>query len=562
PLMDALFACADALESALDSASERAERSPAMVAALKRLHDSAGVRPTDELRVPSAPERTEPVEAVPVDPLEGPGVIVRIRQAKDVQLPGVRAYMVVEKVRALGDVAGVAPPLPVLQAADTPQAFALRLVTAASASDIERAVRSAGDVDRVEVDTSGRRRGRASRLQREVAGGLEDAARAAARGPRFVRMDLARLDVLMNLIGELVITRGRLLQLTAGSSDPALDEEMQRAARLISDLQAEIMTSRMVPVGQIFDRFPRLVRDAARQLNKEVHFVVEGKDIELDRSLLDELGEPLVHLLRNAIDHGIEEPAVRLAAGKARAGRLVLSAARDRAAALVRVTDDGRGVDRARVLARARALALVDAATVELTDEQLFRCIAQPGFSTADAVTEISGRGVGIDAVMSKVRALGGSVQMASVEGAGTVVTIRLPITLAIVRAILARSGGERYALPLTHVRETLEYGEQTVQHVQGREVLVLRDEVLPLMRLRDVVRQGDVAPEGGEIVVIEQGDRRSGLLVDELIGQEEIVVKPFDAARDGLALFSGATILADGAPALIMDVASLFPAG
>jgi len=317
-----------------------------------------------------------------------------------------------------------------------------------------------------------------------------------------------------------------------------------------------------VPVGQVFDRFPRLVRDAARQLSKEVELVVEGKDIELDRSLLDEIGEPLVHLLRNAVDHGIEEPAVRVAAGKARAGRLVLGAARDRAAVLVRVSDDGRGVPRARVLARAKALGLVDAATERLTDEQLFRCIAQPGLSTVEQVSELSGRGVGIDAVLTKTRSLGGSVEMTSVEGAGTTITIRLPITLAIVRAILARSGGERYALPLTHVRETLEYGGGNVQHVKGREVLVLRDEVLPLLHLRDVVRQDGDRGAGGEIVVLERGDRRSGLVVDELIGQEEIVVKQFDAARDGLALFSGATILADGAPALIMDVGSLFHGG
>jgi two-component system chemotaxis sensor kinase CheA len=337
---------------------------------------------------------------------------------------------------------------------------------------------------------------------------------------------------------------------------------MQMAARLVSDLQSEIMTMRMVPVWQVFDRFPRLVRDAARQLGKDVNFVVEGKEIELDRSLLDEIGEPVVHLLRNAIGHGIESPAARVAAGKPRSGRLVLSAARDRAAVLIRVSDDGRGIDRSRVLARARALGLVDEGVREVDDDLLFRLIAQPGFSTADEVSDISGRGVGIDVVQSKARALGGSVELRSVPGEGTAITIRLPITLAIVRALLARSGTECYALPLTHVRETMEYGDGVVQHVAGRRVLVLRDEVLPLLDLRDVVRQEDAAGADGagrEIVVIERGERRSGLVVDELIGQQDIVVKQFDAARDGLALFSGATILADGAPALIMDVGSLF---
>ncbi len=319
---------------------------------------------------------------------------------------------------------------------------------------------------------------------------------------------------------------------------------------------------RMVPVWQVFDRFPRLVRDSARALNKDVTFVVEGKEIELDRSLLDEIGEPIVHLLRNAIGHGIESPAERAAAGKPRAGRLVLSAARDRAAVLIRVSDDGRGIDRPRVLARARALGLVDEGTREVDDDALFRLIARPGLSTAEQVSDLSGRGVGIDAVQVKARALGGSVELKTVAGEGTTITIRLPVTLAIVRALLARSGTERYALPLTHVRETLEYDRDVVQHVKGKPVLVLRDEVLPLLDLREVVRQHATVPAGGpnrEIVVIERGDRRSGLVVDELIGQQDIVVKQFDAARDGLALFSGATILADGAPALIMDVGSLF---
>ena len=564
-LMDALFASADALEGAIDVASEHAVQTPAMIAALQRLRDVAGGSATSEFPAMQMGAAGALVEIAASDPLDGPGVIVRVRQSADTALPGVRAFMTVQRVRALGDVAATHPPVEQLQAATAPQAFAMRVVTTASADEIEAAVRSAGDVAFVEVDVAGRTR-HESRTTIEVVAEGGEGARPSARPTRHVRVDLARLDALMNLIGELVITRGRLLQLTATNGDAALDESMQMAARLVSDLQTEIMTMRMVPVWQVFDRFPRLVRDAARQLNKDVNFVVEGKEIELDRSLLDEIGEPVVHLLRNAIGHGIEPPAARVAAGKPRSGRLVLSAARDRAAVLIRVSDDGRGIDRARVLARARAAGLVDEGTREVDDDTLFRLIAQPGFSTADEVSDLSGRGVGIDVVQAKARALGGSVELKSVPGEGTTVTIRLPVTLAIVRALLARSGAERYALPLTHVRETLEYADDVVQHVKGKRVLVLRDEVLPLLDLRDVVQQ-EGGPENArvgaganrEIVVIERGERRSGLVVDELIGQQDIVVKQFDAARDGLALFSGATILADGAPALIMDVGSLF---
>jgi two-component system chemotaxis sensor kinase CheA len=379
------------------------------------------------------------------------------------------------------------------------------------------------------------------------------------RQQRSVRIDLRRLDTLMNLIGELVITRGRLVQLTGGVDDPALAETVAQTSRLVADLQDEIMTSRMVPVWQVFDRFPRLVRDAARSVGKSVDFTIEGKEVELDRSMLDEVGDPIVHLLRNAIDHGIESPEVRRAQGKPEAGQLTLSAVRDRSAVVIRVTDDGRGIDREKVLRRAKEHGLVDGAKTELTDEELFRIIAQAGFSTADRVTDLSGRGVGIDAVHNRVRALGGSVDMRSAPGRGTTVTLRLPLTLAIVRSLLARLGDETYAIPMTHVSETVELQPAILHTLKGRDVLVLRDEVLPLLRLRQLLGYEGSAPRGVEqVVVVEMAERRAALVVDALIGQQEIVVKQFDGVQRGLTLFGGATILGDGAPALILDVSSL----
>jgi two-component system chemotaxis sensor kinase CheA len=565
-LMDALFAAADALEAGIEGASEGAEPSEAMTAVLQRLHDVAGGGSTSEFR---AMRMTSGGTIVTTDTAEfevaATGVRVTVTQSPSTILPGVRAFMVLTKVRELGELAAVHPSEEELTNSPVPTEFTMRLMTQASRALIEATIRSVGEIERVVIDDAHREPASRSTIgMKSVVAPIEEGATGGAtRLTRHVRIDLSRLDTLMNLIGELVITRGRLLQLTATSADPALVEAMQQASRLIADLQSEIMTSRMVPVWQVFDRFPRLVRDAARLVGKEVQFVVEGKEIELDRSLLDEIGEPIVHLLRNAIDHGIETPEVREAEGKPRAGRLTLSAARDRAAVLIRVSDDGRGIDRNKVLARAKAIGFVDHAVRALDDEQLFRCIAQPGFSTVEKVSGLSGRGVGVDAVLSKARTLGGSVELQTRAFEGTSITIRLPITLAIVRALLARTGGERYALPLTHVRETVEYGPNTVQRIKGKDVLVLRDEVLPLLELSDVVQQPTYARSTGavgrEIVVIERGERRSGLVVDELIGQEDIVVKQFDAPRDGLPLFSGATILADGKPALIMDVGSLF---
>jgi two-component system, chemotaxis family, sensor kinase CheA len=587
-LMDALFAAADALEDGVEHSREGSSLTEGMKRALERLHDVAGGRSTGEFRVMRASGMMQiPVEAV--DALEGDGTLVHVVQEPTTMLAGVRAFMVVQRVRALGELLGAVPSVDQLQAATTPQAFTLRVLTSAGATELEAAVRSAGDVATVRIEE---RRAPAVDVA-VVASGGADAAFAAVEEPaddaapphplrrasdklgvadtlgpaergvapraRHVRIELARLDALLNLVGELVIVRGRLQALVRDEGSDALQEAMGDATRLIADLQSEVMTSRLVPVGQVFDRFPRLVRDVARQLGKDVLFGIEGKEIEIDRSVLDEIGEPVVHLLRNAVDHGLETPEVREAAGKPRAGRLTLAAHRDRSAVVVTVRDDGRGIDRAGVLGRALTLGLVPPGTALLDDDTLLRCIAHPGFSMSTQVTEVSGRGVGVDAVISRVRALGGSVELQTERGAGTSVTLRLPVTLAIVRALLAKVGTERYALPLTHVRETLERGPALVRRVQGREMLVLRDEVLPLLRLREVVHLGpDDAARVEEIVVIERGDRRAGLVVDELTGQEDIVVKAFDGARGGLALFSGATILADGAPALIVDVGSL----
>lgn len=577
-LMDALFAAADALEEGVEGAREDAPMSAAMLRALERLHDVAGGRATGEFRAMRlSGTMAAPVEAIAADDavLDGPGVLVIVAQEAAALLPGVRAFMAVQRLRELGEVRGCVPAVEQLQASTTAQQFTVLLETSAGAAEIERAVRSAGDVATVTVE---RRETAAPTApvpvsEPEAAApprrritdqlGLDELGRpteaAVAPRARYVRIELSRLDSLLNLIGELVIVRGRLQALTRPVPNAALQEAMTAATGLITELQTEIMTSRLVPVGQVFDRFPRLVRDVARQLGKDVLFSIEGKEIELDRSVLDEIGEPVVHLLRNAVDHGLEQPDAREAAGKPRAGRLTLAAQRDRSAVVITVKDDGRGIDRARVLERALALRMVEPGTVRLDDDAMLRCIAHPGFSTSATVTEVSGRGVGIDAVQARTRALGGTLEVQTTPGAGTTVTIRLPVTLAIVRALLARVGTEHYALPLTHVRETMERGPAVIRRLQGREMLLLRDEVLPVLRLREVVRspaQDEALQE--EIVVIERGDRRAGLVVDELTGQEDIVVKGFDAVREGLKLFSGATILADGAPALIVDVGSL----
>jgi two-component system, chemotaxis family, sensor kinase CheA len=575
-IMDTLFRAADVLENAVEAAvAGRGGQVVAtdLIAALRALTaESAAVT-----------ARAAESSSTPA----GNGELVRIWLQPDTPLRGVRAFLVLKALASIGEVASTVPAEADLQNGEFDGEFSLRIVSERPASEIEQVIRGVGDVLDVQVGES-RLSGAwsiaptpapprpAIRMTpaRGVAAGMTIAparnsgptpsgdTRSESGRARSVRIDVRRLDALMNLIGELVIARGRLTQLAGELGDLALEETVTQSSRLITELRDEITASRMVPVSQVFDRFPRVVRDASRALGKPVDFVVEGKDIELDRSMLDELADALVHLLRNAVDHGIEPPNVRAAAGKPTAGRLVLSAARDRSAVVIKVSDDGKGIDRERVLARAKRDGLVDASRTDLTEDELLRLLARPGFSTVDQVTDLSGRGVGVDAVYTKVRALGGAMDIRSVPGQGTTVLIRLPLTLAIMRALLARVGRETYAIPLAHVSETIELAPHVLRTVKGKEVLLARDEVLPLLRLRSLVGLPAYSPETDidleHVVVFDLGDRRAALVIDELTGQEEIVVKQYDAVRDGPPFFGGATLLGDGRPSLIVDVSSL----
>ncbi|HKC82348.1 MAG TPA: chemotaxis protein CheA [Gemmatimonadaceae bacterium] len=380
----------------------------------------------------------------------------------------------------------------------------------------------------------------------------------AQKPPRHIRIDSRRLDTLMNVAGELVIARDRIAQISERLGDEELVEATRHASQIVSSLQNEIMTSRMVPVWQIFERFPRVVRDTARALGKEVEFKIEGKEIELDRSMLDEMGEPVLHLLRNSLDHGIEPPADRVKAGKPRVATLILTAERDRATVLIRVTDDGRGIDQNRVLPRAKALGIVESTTTKLSEQELVAIISRPGFSTAEKVTDLSGRGVGFDIVANKVRTLGGSLEVHTDQGLGTSVSMRLPLTLAISRALLARVEKEIYAIPLTHVLETFALSQPMLLEVKGKEVVAIREDVFPAIRLRERVGLPDGPRTGGQVVLVELAERRAALIVDEFVGQQEIVMKQFDGVNGSRTLFSGATILGDGAPALIIDASTL----
>ena len=553
-LLQLLFRATDLLEKTIDLAVTGRERQ-ADVAGLGAELDAAAKRAggAPAGRASGGTAKATAHTARPPAPADEAGHeggrVVSVALRAEAQLKGGRALLVLRRAQGLGAVTYVSPPQAAFEADEFDGRFSFRLESQAPVEAIERELAGAGDVERVTV--AGHEAG--------VGAGPAKGDTATTERSRHIRVDLKRLDALMDLIGELVTSRGRLNELAAARRDPAVDDVAIQVSRLTSDLQTEIIQARMTPVWQVFDRYPRLVRDLAQQLEKQVALRVEGKEIELDRAILDELGDPLVHLLRNAVDHGIESPAERKRRGKRIEGDIVLSAVRERASVAITIADDGRGIDRGKILDKAKRDGVVDAHLDALTDDQLLRVIARPGFSTAHAVTNVSGRGVGIDVAMTKIRALGGTIEIETELGRGTTFVLRLPVTLAIVRALIAAVGSERYALPLTYVSETVEFGAVPITTVEGREAMVLRDRVVPLVHLRDLLgAPGNPPSPRRPVVVLQMGERRTGVVVDGMLGQQEIVVKGFNAPHGMLPVFSGATIMGDGVPALILDAGGL----
>ena len=574
--IDLLFAACDALEQAIETAVEERDDAGEMEPLLERLRAAAGDDRAFDFYAPAVSLDAEPAPALPgAAPLVDTGEVlsddgalrVTVAVARDALLPGVRAFMALKKARELGEVSGVEPSETALNEPDFGGTVRFVLRSERAADEVRETLLAVGEVDAVEVAAH-----RADEPVTPAAPVAEAGAAAdgegrtgAAARARNIRVDLRRLDALMNTVGELVIVRDRLRRLSGGAA-PDTQEAVDQASRLVSELQDEIMRARLAPVSQVFDRFPRLVRDAARSLGKKVDLVIEGKEIELDRSMLDEIGDPLVHLLRNSLDHGIEPPEERRAKGKPATGTLHLVAARERSRVIIRVEDDGRGIQRDRVLAKAVSLGLVRAEEAPgMTDEEVYRLLTAAGFSTAETITDVSGRGVGLDVVATRVRALGGMLDVASTPGRGTSFTLQLPLTLAIVRALLVRLGDETYALPITHVGETVHLEPEEIRTVKGRTVALLRDEVIPLLPLRGILRYREAATGRADgkrpAVILEVGEQRVGVEVDRLLGQQEIVVKQFDGTGGMLRLFSGATILSDGRPALILDAGSVIAA-
>jgi two-component system, chemotaxis family, sensor kinase CheA len=393
--------------------------------------------------------------------------------------------------------------------------------------------------------------------------------RYVASRSNVVRVDFAQLDALLNLVGELIIHRTKLDQLgrdaaeRLGGRDAGRDlmAAVQQVAGVSTQLQETVMDIRMLPVRHVFERFPRLVRDLARGQGKEIELILEGEGTRIDKAIIDEIGEPLVHLVRNAVDHGIEPPATRVARGKTPTGTILLSAAQDSNHVVITIMDDGAGIDAGRVRTRAVQRGLLKG-DENLSERELVQLIFAPGFSTSDSVSELSGRGVGLDVVLKSIERLNGLVEVESVPGVGSKFIIELPLTLAIISALLIEVSGRVYAVPLGSVIESVKFNEGDVQTISGRATLRIRDEIVPLLRLSTLFSLPPGTPERQYAVVLGRGDKRLGLVVDRLRGQQEVVIKALDVNVAGAEIgtpMAGATIMGDGSVVLILDVAALF---
>ncbi len=501
---------------------------------------------------------------------------------KDCVLKAVRAYMVFNALEPKGDLLKSEPSVEDIEQDKFDFSFRLFFVSSSSKEEIKEVITGVSEIEDVQLAPMTVEALKASTVveakQPQAQAAVEQpdqpktdaqksnapaAPRPGAGTPnRTIRVDIERLDMLMNLFSELLIDRVRLEQLASEIKRTDLLETVEHMGRVSSDLQNVVMKLRMMPVESVFNRFPRMIRDIAKTLNKKVDLVITGAETELDRTVLDEMGDPLVHLLRNSVDHGIESIEDRLAVGKPETGTVNLRAFHSGNHVFIEVEEDGRGINRERVLKTAMKNGIVTQEQGDrMTDQEVYQLLFASGFSTAEKISDISGRGVGLDVVKTKIESLGGSVLVTSTPGKGTKFSIQLPLTLSIISAMMVKLGKEKYAIPLSSIVETSIVQKSRIRTMHGNRMMEYRNSVIPLISLSQLFEVPDYSEEDekeSEVVVVRKGDKIAGIVVDELIGQQEIVLKSMGKYLTNLFAVSGSTILGDGQVALIVDTNAL----
>lgn len=502
---------------------------------------------------------------------------ISIELRADCLLKAARVYMVFEVLEKSGEVIKSTPSVEQLEEEQFDQEFSVTIVTKETPEDIRQKLLKVSEVERIEVLplSMGNYSTQEAVKEAEAAPPADVAAEAASDMPKedkkapaakqvsnkTIRVNIERLDILMNLFEELVIDRGRLEQISKELNNQELHETVEHMSRISGDLQNIILNMRMVPIETVFNRFPRMVRQLARDLNKKINLEIVGAETELDRTVIDEIGDPLVHLIRNALDHGVETPEVRKENGKSEEGNVVLKAYHSGNHVFIEIEDDGAGINKDKVIKKALKNGIITEQTASaLTDKQAYELIFASGFSTADKISDVSGRGVGLDVVKNTIESLGGSVSIDSKMGQGSIFSIQLPLTLSIISVMLVEIEKEKYAIPLSSIIETAIIRKEDILSAHNQKVIDFRGKVVPLLSLKEIfeVPSENQEEEFISVVIVRKGEKMAGLVVDSFIGQQEVVLKSLGNYLTSVFAISGATILGDGQVALIVDCNAL----
>ncbi|KHE71276.1 chemotaxis protein CheA [Halobacillus sp. BBL2006] len=500
--------------------------------------------------------------------------MVEVRLREDCLLKAARVYMVFEVLEQLGEVIQSQPSVEQLENEEFDTSFSILLITAESKKDVSEKINKVSEIENVEVeefsiedymetynadaspkDDEVQEESERSKLEDKQNTRKHSKGRQARN--KTIRINIDRLDLLMNLFEEFVIDRGRLKQVSNDLKHDELQETVERMTRVSADLQSIILNMRMVPVETVINRFPRMVRQLSRDLNKEIDLNIVGAETELDRTVIDEIGDPLVHLIRNAVDHGVESPEERKAKGKPATGTLELKAYHSGNHVFIEISDDGNGIDREKVMSKAISNGVVTKEqALNMTDIQMNELIMESGFSTADTISDVSGRGVGMDVVKNTIESLGGTITIESELNQGSTFCIQLPLTLSIISVMLVEVQKEKYAVPLSSIIETAIVKKEDVLHAHNKQVIDYRGKVVPLIFLKDIleVPQMIIEEDYYSLIIVRKGDKMAAFVVDSFIGQQEVVLKSLGDYLSGVFAISGATILGDGQVALILD--------
>ncbi|PGT86687.1 MULTISPECIES: chemotaxis protein CheA [Bacillaceae] len=589
-ILDVVFASVDDLEEMVFSIAEGGDGKKdvsKVVEMLKKIENGEAVAeessPSNEVTLSQSIQDYDDYENAVIQQSKEQGFSafeLTITLREDCLLKAARVFMVFEILEQAGEVIKSVPSVDQLEEEKFDHQFTVAIVTKDSSEDIQNKVMKVSEIDSVNVQPivvvgKNMKQAHEETSQQELTVAEEEVVKhvqakeqvktatkqVAATSTKTIRVNIERLDILMNLFEELVIDRGRLEQISKDLNNNELNETVERMSRISGDLQNIILNMRMVPVETVFNRFPRMIRQLAKDLNKKINLEIFGAETELDRTVIDEIGDPLVHLLRNAIDHGVEMPDVRVKNGKSDEGNVVLRAYHSGNHVFIEIEDDGAGISRDRVLKKALDRGVVtEQVASTLTDKQVYELIFSSGFSTADQISDISGRGVGLDVVKSTIESLGGTVSVDAQEGKGSLFSIQLPLTLSIISVMLVELRKEKYAIPLSSIIETAVIKKDEILQAHNQKVIDFRGKIVPLVFLSEIFE----VPEESEnedfvsLIIVRKGDKMAALVVDSFIGQQEIVLKSLGNYLNSVFAISGATILGDGQVALIVDCNSL----